>query len=165
MKGPGDVLTSVLAGSGCSNIFTETCTLSIFQLSFPLFWLHFQRVFSQEVAKKSTSNPRLAFCQFLNPSRRTTLLFQSHQQNLRWDSQGSSWSYVLLSEFTEAKRNITLTGWAQATDHSLEPRGSTTFRLHLLRTSGKLVAPQKMHMLFPKESSQKTQKISFQIRI
>lgn len=64
LKGPGNVLTSSLASSSCSNIFTETCSLSIFQLSFPLFQLYFQWVFSPVVATMSTSTSRLAFYQF-----------------------------------------------------------------------------------------------------
>lgn len=48
--------------------------------------------------------------------------------------------------------------WAQATDHSLEPRGSIKFKLHILRISRRLVAPKKTGVLFPKEGSQKIPK-------
>lgn len=109
-------VTSGLANSSCSNIFTRT--LSIFQLSSALFWLYFQGDFSQVLAKKSTSNFRLAFYQFFNPSRLRTLLFQimpakSHV-GFSW-VQLESWRCSSLTP-TAAKAHSALSGWAQATD-------------------------------------------------
>ena len=69
------------------------------------------------------------------------------------------------SQFTEAKGNSPLTDWAQATDHFLKPRENIQLKLHTLRISGRLVAPKKNGVLFPKESSQKPQQIPFQTRI
>lgn len=138
LKGWGNVLTSSLASSSCSNIFTRT--LSIFQLSSALFWLYFQGDFSQGLAKKSTSNSRLALYQFFDPSRLRTLLFQIMPAK---PHAGFSWVQLDLRMCsslnpTETKARSALSGWAQVTDIPVS-RKEVTQPSHT-KNGGRLVA-------------------------
>jgi hypothetical protein len=101
LMGLASMLTSDLAGSCCSNIFTRPCSLSIFQLTFPLFWLYFQGDFFPMVAKKSTCNLGLHFTRSLIPTKKEH--YKSQQRIFNWDLYESRMSYVF-SEYHQNQR-------------------------------------------------------------
>lgn len=99
-----------------------------------LHFIHFSSIAKNQTKRKENQN---------NTS------FQIKQQNPRWDSHGFSLSYTSFSEFHWGQGEITLTGWAWASDCPFEPKGSIKIKLHTPKLRGSLVALKKIGVFPP----------------